>query len=155
MLGESRDFWEGGETHGKHNYEVLPLIGRLKGDNGEDYHPVVVTARTKSGLQIKKWLRRSLEWKGRREIMRGFLFVDDKGRRASLKDFESEILGRIARVQFFFPRLIVSSIDVEEEYGLTRSFRRGSNSKALNRGVSEAAINKNNRLRKLDRAGAR
>ena len=87
--------------------------------------------------------------------MRGFLFVDDKGRRASLKDFESEILGRIARVQFFFPRLIVSSIDVEKEYGLTRSFRRGSNSKALNRGVSEAAINKNNRLRKLDRAGAR
>ena len=35
------------------------------------------------------------------------------------------------------------------------SFRRGSNSEALNRGVSEAAIDRSNWLRKVDRAGAR
>ena len=53
--------------------------------------------------------------------------------------------GRRARVRIRYPRLITSSIDVQEEYGLSRSFRRGSNSKALNRGVSEVTIDRNNR----------
>ena len=50
--------------------------------------------------------------------MRGFLFVDEKGRRASLKDFDGGILGRIARVQSFYPRLKMFSINVQEEHGL-------------------------------------
>ena len=58
-------------------------------------------------------------------------------------------------MQSCYPRLIMASIDVQEEYGLSRSFRRGSNSEALNRGVNEAAIDRNNWRRKVDRAGAR
>ena len=58
--------------------------------------------------------------------------MDDKGRRSSLKDFEGEILRRIARVQICYPILIMSSIDVQEEYGLSRSSRRGSTSETLN-----------------------
>ena len=81
--------------------------------------------------------------------------MDESGRQATLKDFDGEILERIARVQSSFPELILSSINVHEEYGLSRSFRRGSNSEALNRGVSEATIDRNNRWRKVGRAGAR
>ena len=115
----------------------------------------MVSARTNSGLQLKPWLCRAIALKANRGLFRGFLFVDDKGRRSSLKEFEGEILGRITRVQSYYPRLIMSSIDVQEEYGLSRSFRRGSNSEALNRGVSKTSIYRNNRWRKVDRAGAR
>ena len=156
VLGEAREFLEEGEANGKHSHVVLPLRGRFKGEDGEGYHLVVVSARpTNSSLQLKPWLCRSIAWKANRGLVRGFLFVNDKGRRASLKEFEGEILGRIARVQSCYPRLIMSSIDAQEEYGLSRSFRRGSNSEALNRGVSEAAIDRNNWWRKVDRAGAR
>ena len=81
--------------------------------------------------------------------------MDNKGRRAPPKDFEGEILGRLARVQSCYPRLIMSSINVQENYGLSRSFRMGSNLKALDRGLSEAAIDRNNRWLKVNRAGAR
>ena len=58
-------------------------------------------------------------------------------------------------MQSCYPRLIMALIDVQEEYGLSRSSRRRSNSEALNRGVNEAAIDRNNWWRKVDRAGAR
>ena len=54
-------------------------------------------------------------------------------------------MDRIAEVQDKYPSLINSSIDVHEEYGLSRSFRRGSTSEALNRGVTEMMIDRNNR----------
>ena len=81
--------------------------------------------------------------------------MNEQGRRASLKDFEGEILEQVTRVQSSFPDLILTLVNVQEEYGLTRSFRRGSNSEALNRGVSEVAIDRNNRWRKVERAGVR
>ena len=105
----------------------------------------MVTAKSNSRLQIGPWIKRALEWRERRRVERRCLFVDEVGRRAVLKYFDGEILEWIARVQSSFPDLILSSINVKKEYGLSRSFRRGSNSEALNRGVSEAAIDGNNR----------
>ena len=155
VLGETKEFYKEGQSHGNHKHVILPLRGRFKGESGESYHLVVVTAKSNSGLQIGPWIKRALEWRERRRIERGFLFADESGRRTTLKDFDGEILERIARVQSSFPELILSSINVHEEYGLSRSFRRGSNSEALNRGVSEATIDRNNRWRKVERAGAR
>ena len=100
-------------------------------------------------------MRRALILKEKRNLFRGFFFVDSKGKKASIKLLESDILDRIACVQSKYPELIGSAIDVHEEYGLSRSFRRGSNSEALNRGVSEATVERNNRWRKVERAGAR
>ena len=44
------------------------------------------------------------------------------------KDLEVDILDRIARIQQRYPELIRPGLEVHEEYGLSRSFRRGSNS---------------------------
>ena len=46
-------------------------------------------------------------------------------------------------------------MDIYEEYRLSQSFRRGSNSEALNRGLKENIFDRNNRWRKEERAGAR
>jgi hypothetical protein len=46
-------------------------------------------------------------------------------------------------------------IDVFERYGVSRSFRRGSNTHAINQGVSEADINRNNGWSKLEKAQGR
>ena len=59
--------------------------------------------------------------------------MDIKGKRLSLKDMEVDILDRIVTIQSKHPELIGVRVDVYEEYGLSRSFRRGSNSEALNR----------------------
>ena len=51
--------------------------------------------------------------------------------------------------------MIRESVDVREEYDLSRLFRREFNFESLNRGVDETTIDRNNRLRKIEKAGAR
>ena len=106
-------------------------------------------------MRIGCWLKRSLLFKEERGVTRGFLFVDGKEKILKLRNLEPFVLDRIARVQSSFPGLIRESVYIHEDYGLSRSFRRGSNSEALNRGVDEASIDRNNRWRKIERAGAR
>ena len=72
-----------------------------------------------------------------------------------LKDLEGGILDRIAKVQRAFPVLISAAVNVHEEYGLSCSFRRGSTSEAINRGVTDSVVDRNNRLRKEERDSAR
>ena len=93
-----------------------------------------MTTRTDLGLCIGPWVRRALALKEKRNFDRGFFFVNDKGKRLALKDMEVDILDRIAAIQSKHSELIGVRVDVYDEYGLSRSFRRGSNSEALNRG---------------------
>ena len=65
------------------------------------------------------------------------------------KDLEVGILNRIAIMQLGYPDLIRPGVEVHEEYGLLRSFRRGLNSETQNRGVSDGDIDHNNRWRKM------
>jgi len=71
------------------------------------------------------------------------------------KNIEVDILDRITTIQSKHPELIGVKVDVYEEYGLSRPFRRGYNSEALNRGLKEEVIDRNNRWRKEERAEAR
>ena len=155
ILGEVRNVFEEARYHHKCPHVVLPLRGRFKGETGETYHMIAVSAETDSGLKIGKWVKIGLELKERRGLVRGYYFTDRKGRKLEAGELEPDVLDRIERVQTRYPELIRTSIDVHEEYGVSRSFRRGSNSEAQNRGVSEADIERNNRWRKVDRAGAR
>ena len=116
---------------------------------------IAVSAETNSGLKIGKWVKIGLELKERKGLVGEYYFTDRKGWKLEAGDMEPGILDRIERVQTGYPDLIRTSIDVHEEYGVSRSFRGGSNSEAQNRGLWEADIERNNRWRKVDRAGAR
>lgn len=83
------------------------------------------------------------------------MFCEYQGEESLLKKLEAGILHRIASVQSKNPELISASIYMREDYGLFRSFRRCSNSEALNRGVSEARSDRNNRRRSVDKSGVR
>lgn len=155
VLGETRNYFQENQCNLQHKHVVLPLRGRFKGEDGEGFHFVAVSSKTDSGLRIGPWVQRGLDIKDKRGRMNGFFFANKQNRQMKLKYLESCILDRIARVQTNYSELISSSINVHDEYGLLRSFRRGSNSEALNRGVSEAVIDRNNRWRKEERAGAR
>ena len=71
------------------------------------------------------------------------------------KDFEVNILYQISLIQRRYPDLIRPMVEVHEEYRISISFRRNSNSEAQNRRVSDGDIDHNNRWRKVERAGAR
>ena len=88
----------------------------------------------------------------RRGVRNGYFHTDSTGRKVASRDLEPKILERITEVQRRYPGLIRAKVDVYESYDFSRSFRRGSNSGAQNRVVSDSDIDKNNRWRKVDRA---
>jgi hypothetical protein len=61
---------------------------------------------------------------------------------------------RLEQVQLNRPDLIPSNEDVVEDYGIYRSFRRGSTSEATNQGLPPEVIDANNRWRKFHWSGA-
>ena len=70
-------------------------------------------------------MKRAIESRERRGIFKGYFFTNSKGGMMRYKDLEIDILDRIARTQQDHPELIRPGLDVHEEYGLSRSFRRG------------------------------
>ena len=153
ILRKVRNVFEEARYHHKRPHVVLPLLGRFKGETGETYHMIVVSGETNSGLKIGKWVKIGLKLKERSGLVRRYYFTDKKGRKLEAGDMEPDILDRTERVQTRYPELIRTSIDVHEEYGVSRSSRRGYNSEAQNQGVLEADIETNYRWRKVDRAG--
>lgn len=59
--------------------------------------------------------------------------------------FAEVVLDRLVHVQEMYPELINPGINVYEEFGLARSFRRGSNLQAQNCQVPPDVINWINR----------
>ena len=155
VLGAVRDYYEEATNNKRFPHVVLPLKERFKKESEEIFHCVVASACTRSGLKIGPWVKRGIQLREERGLVRGFFFVGFHGRRLSNKDLENDILERIVQVQHSYPELIRGIVDVHEEHGLSRSFRRGSNSEAQNRKVSESDIDRNNRWRKVEKAGAK
>ena len=134
---------------------MLPLRGKFKGENGEGYHFVAITSKTNSKFMFGPGVEWALLLKESQGRIKYFIFYTEDGRKMRLKNLEGGILDRVARVQRNFPLLIGATVDVHEEYGVSRSFRRGSTSGVLNRGVSNSEVDRNNRRRKEGRSGAR
>ena len=88
-------------------------------------------------------------------MFRGLFFVNTNGGKDSLKDLEVNILDKRASVQSKYPKLIGVTIDTQEEYGLSRSFRRCLNLKMLNEKVPYSTFDRNNKQRRVGRTGAR
>jgi len=126
-------------------YVIVPLLGRFKTELGEQYHltPMVATAR--SGLQIKMWIQRVLQVKQEAGLSRGPAFVGPTPGSWAYGWYERELLERFQQIQGRKPEIIPPDVAVLEEYGLSRSFRRGATSEAKARGTQPDDVDLANR----------
>ena len=67
-------------SNSKLHHAVLPLRGRLKGETGETFHFVVVTAKSNLGLEIGPWIEMGIALRERRGVYQGYLFTTTKGK---------------------------------------------------------------------------
>jgi len=74
-------------------------------------------------------------------IPHGPTFSDIRGNLVNIRWLAQEILDRVHTEQSRRPDLISLEVNVHEEYGLSRSFRRGATTEARNRSVQENDIN--------------
>jgi hypothetical protein len=136
-------------------YVIIPLLGKLKNEYGERYHLTPLSSTTSSGLQVELWVHRLVQGQAHFQRFQGPAFRTHSGSPAFTRDFELDILDRLHSIQQQHPELIPPDVQVYEEYGLSRSFRRGSTSEARSRGVQDSDVNLINRWRTFDNSQGR
>lgn len=108
------------------NTVIIPLLGRFKGKTGERYHLTPLAAVTSSGIQVRLWVKRLVDIKTSRGYVRGPLFGDVYGVAVKAKTIEMELMEHLQGIKDAQPGLVPSDLDVYEDFGISRSFRRGA-----------------------------
>lgn len=134
---------------------MVPLVGRLKGETGENYHLLPMSRLTRSGIPAGRWADRLANLLVKQKRIMGFVFQDEKGHQAKIGKYDLEFHRRLEIVQLRRGDLFETNVNVADAYGLRRSLRRGSTSEATNAGLSQHLIDLNNRWRTIEKARGR
>ncbi|KAI2501534.1 hypothetical protein MHU86_12911 [Fragilaria crotonensis] len=136
---------------------VIPLLGRFKGEHHSKQHLLTSVAVTGSGIRIKRWIELSLAVHKIAGRIDGPLFVNEKGFQSTTADMNEAFLELICEIYEGNPKLfgldITSVGDLSEKFNVFRSFRRGSESRAVAMKVSEADRYVVNRWKRKETAG--
>jgi hypothetical protein len=124
---------------------IIALLGRLKGEVGEQYHMVVMARVTKSRTMAGRWTDRLVKCLLHTRRRNGFVYVDGKGNQSKIGSFDDDFHERLYRVKMRMPYLFEPGIEINIVYSLRRLGRRGSTSEATNGGVPREDIELNNR----------
>jgi hypothetical protein len=145
------------EPNGSH--VVIPLLGRFKGEDHSSQHLMHSTSLTDSGIPVKTWVMRLLAIHQGQSRSKGPVFLNPKGLQSTSAEMNSMFTECL--VDLFeenqpgrFGIDIHSSEDIANKYHVFRSFRRGSESRAVAMKVNEADRYVVNRWRKKEAAGA-
>jgi len=133
-------------------FVIIPLLGRYKTEVTEGYHLTPLVARSNSGLEIERWIKRLAWAKKRQGILHGPAFSHCQGEILDGRWLELEILDRIALVQHEKPDIVCPDVQVHKEYGILWSFRRGATTEARNMQVDEEDIKLMNQWRNFEEA---
>jgi hypothetical protein len=140
---------------------VAPLLGRFKGRDGERLHLLFMVPVTHSGIKVRCYL----EWLVARRSEQGFLhgpaFCDQAGEEIESGVYEGLILEALhvhqdwERAQFSNDHKLLEGVDIDERYGIFRSFKRGAITRAQEAGVSESDVNRVGQWRRVEGARGR
>ena len=137
-------------------HTVLPLYGNFKNDQGvARCHLQRIVCKSKSGLDMEKWVRRVMELEKDSRTM--FLFADQSGRKERISKYENYFMTLLDAIQKTGDGgLISKQLDVSEAFGLSRSGRRGATTAAINAPNDECTeddIKRNNQWERKHKAG--
>jgi hypothetical protein len=108
------------------DHVVIPLLGKFKGELHSRYHLAPMALETASGLQRQRWVDRLVSVREKEGRVQGLAFCDRQGGTAQSHLYEAHIMERLVRVQSLIPGAIPADLDVYEQFGISRSFRRGT-----------------------------
>jgi hypothetical protein len=124
---------------------VIPLLGRVKGETNVRHHKLFSVATTSSGINIKTWYQRSLLVHRAYGRTQGPAVWDSKGLQLFTRDLNFKFWEALGKIWQQEPELFLSDVktlpDMELVYNVFRSLWRGSDSRAIEQGLSESVIN--------------
>jgi hypothetical protein len=120
-------------------YFLIPLMGKVKGEHHDRCHLIRCMTQTDLGIRPYQWVKMLVQLKERQGLTEGPAISDEKGRvltSSTIDQAMHEVLeDLVVQHQDLFPSSIISRDDIESTYHAFRSFRRSSDTGALNRGV--------------------
>ena len=140
-------------------YQTVGLMGRVKGEVHDRCHLVPCVWTTGSGIPVREILLRHLDLKRRQGITRGPAISDVKGNILKSTEIDEMLLEILEEMYEEDPDGFPAEIDSKEKLGdgyhCFRTFRRTSDTRALNVGVDGVDIDIVNRWTKKEKAGSR
>lgn len=138
---------------------VVPLLGRFKGEHHVKQHLLTSCGVTGSGLKVKRWIELAMAVHRLEGRTKGPLFVNDSGYQSTTSDMNELFLEVLSEIFEDQPKLfgydVVELSDLTDKYNVFRSFRRGSESRAVAMKVSEADRYIVNRWKRKEKAGTK
>ena len=138
-----------------HDCVIVPLLGRFKGEMGDRYHLTPLASTTSLGLPVKKWIQRLVQTKETLGRVRGPAFSDEQGNILCPRTLEMALMDKLQTVKDASPGLVPLDVDMYEDFGISRSFRRSATSTARTRGVEDKHVDLINRWRSFENARGR
>jgi hypothetical protein len=129
---------------------TLSLIGRFKQTEGGQQHFLSIAVEIGSGLRIREWVERFMEEKAGVGLATGFVFLKRDGTLDKAIYFEAALVENLEWIQQNTSGTIPLTINLWEEFGVSRSIRRGATTEALNAGIDGPTIDANNGWRKVE-----
>ena len=136
----------------EHPHVCAPLLGRFKTEINEDKHVALICNKSISGIDFRLWLER-LVWllvREEKNMQAGPAFCDEQGNMLRSFTLNAEFHQALSKVQTKRPDLIPQDLEVEEHYGIFRSLRRGSLTRATEQGIKGPDLDMINRWRKFE-----
>lgn len=140
---------------GSASFVIVPLLGRFKGEQKERQHLLPVASKTRSGIEPRKWLEALIQVRAAEGRTDGPAICDEEGYVMEFGDVDSEFKRLARELQERRPDLIKPEVDVDTEISIFRSLRRGAESEAKARGVSNSDQDVMNRWRNWEQARGR
>ena len=147
-------------SNASEDFVIIPLKGQVKGESHTRQHLLHSVNSTDSGIKVRVWLRRLMTVHSIRGRTVGPAFVDPisntQSTTSDMNDLFHELLVELfdSHRQLFGVD-IDSSVDVTDKYHVFRSFRRGSESRAVAKRIDEADRFVVNRWKKKEAAGTK
>ena len=151
LSGLSRKWGVGGEQ-----YVVIALLGKIKGETGDRSHLLPCVSKTSSGIKVRDSIKHLLDFKKSIGQVRGPAISDLKGRiydSRTLNDAFLEILEDLFdTARDLFPASIEDKDTLRKRVQAYRTFRRTSDSVAIEEKVAQADIDVVNRWQTVEKA---
>lgn len=148
-------YWDTGKNQAK-PYIIIPLRGKLKGETNHFCHRIPCSPTTSSGIQVERSLKRLMTKKQALGFVDGPAISTLRGQVATtraLDDTFLEVLEELYETsRHLFPPHVKTVEDLRSKYQGFRSFRRTSDTRAIEKKVGQTDIDVVNRWKAVERA---
>ena len=153
-LGGMNHYWTEASTQSKERKHVpLTLVGRFKQKTGIKFYTQPLAWETNDKRNLSTWFIRARECYANEGITTGPMFRNTlKMTKMSVAEMDVGFHELLRIVQRRCSNLIADSVNIEEDYSMKRSLRRGATAEAQNAEIPTSVIEANNGWRKFSRA---